>query len=99
MSPYGAADATGRDRISNQSAPPPRRARALPAMRAGGSTPLALGVPQILALNIGTDMLPALALGAQPPSARPCRGPPAPATSSTDPYWLGQVPPARGNAR
>ena len=44
-------------------------------MRAGGSTPLALGVPQILALNIGTDMLPALALGAQPPSRTALQGP------------------------
>jgi len=33
----------------------------------GGSFPLALGVLQVLALDIGTDMLPALALGAEPP--------------------------------
>lgn len=32
----------------------------------GGSFPLALGVLQVLALDIGTDMLPALALGAEP---------------------------------
>src|SRR4249920_2229900 len=41
----------------------------------GGSTPLALGVPQILALDIGTDMLPALALGAEPPSRTVLQGP------------------------
>jgi magnesium-transporting ATPase (P-type) len=34
----------------------------------GGSFPLALGVLQILCLDIGTDILPALALGAEPPS-------------------------------
>jgi magnesium-transporting ATPase (P-type) len=33
----------------------------------GGSYPLAIGVLQVLALDIGTDMLPALALGAEPP--------------------------------
>jgi magnesium-transporting ATPase (P-type) len=32
----------------------------------GGSFPLAIGVLQVLALDIGTDMLPALALGAEP---------------------------------
>src|SRR5690606_3768384 len=35
-----------------------------------GRIPLALGVLQILALDIGTDLLPALALGAEPPSTR-----------------------------
>jgi magnesium-transporting ATPase (P-type) len=35
---------------------------------AGGRFPLALGVLQVLALDIGTDLLPALALGAEPPS-------------------------------
>jgi magnesium-transporting ATPase (P-type) len=35
----------------------------------GGRFPLALGVMQILCLDIGTDLLPALALGAEPPSA------------------------------
>lgn len=34
----------------------------------GGRFPLALGVLQILALDIGTDTLPAVALGAEPPS-------------------------------
>jgi magnesium-transporting ATPase (P-type) len=33
----------------------------------GGEIPLALTVLQILALDIGTDLLPALALGAEPP--------------------------------
>ena len=33
----------------------------------GGSFPLAIGVLQVLALDIGTDMLPALALGREPP--------------------------------
>jgi magnesium-transporting ATPase (P-type) len=36
----------------------------------GGQLPLAIGVLQLLALDIGTDMLPALALGAEPPSRR-----------------------------
>lgn len=34
----------------------------------GGQFPLAIGVLQVLALDIGTDMLPALALGTEPPS-------------------------------
>jgi calcium-translocating P-type ATPase len=34
----------------------------------GSHFPLAIGVLQVLALDIGTDMLPALALGAEPPS-------------------------------
>ena len=36
----------------------------------GGQLPLAIGVLQVLALDIGTDMLPALALGAEPPNRR-----------------------------
>jgi magnesium-transporting ATPase (P-type) len=40
----------------------------------GGSYPLALGVLQVLALDIGTDMLPALALGAEPPRQGIMRG-------------------------
>ncbi|GIJ71707.1 cation-translocating P-type ATPase [Virgisporangium ochraceum] len=36
----------------------------------GGSFPLAIGVLQVLALDIGTDLLPALALGGEPPSRR-----------------------------
>ncbi|MGI5132851.1 cation-translocating P-type ATPase [Pseudonocardia sp. CA-107938] len=41
----------------------------------GGGVPLALGVLQILAIDIGTDLLPALALGAEPPSATVLQGP------------------------
>jgi calcium-translocating P-type ATPase len=40
----------------------------------GGAFPLAIGVLQVLALDIGTDMLPALALGAEPPGPRVLRG-------------------------
>ena len=36
----------------------------------GGRFPLALGVLQVLCLDIGTDILPAVALGAEPPSQR-----------------------------
>ena len=42
----------------------------------GGRFPLALGVLQILALDIGTDTLSAVALGAEPPSAHLLDGPP-----------------------
>ena len=42
----------------------------------GGQFPLALGVLQILALDIGTDLLPALALGAEPPGRRILARPP-----------------------
>jgi len=42
----------------------------------GGAYPLALSVLQILALDIGTDLLPALALGAEPPNPRTLHGPP-----------------------
>ncbi|TPV53610.1 cation-transporting P-type ATPase [Pseudarthrobacter phenanthrenivorans] len=42
----------------------------------GGQFPLALGVLQILALDIGTDLLPALALGAEPPGKRVLARPP-----------------------
>ncbi len=43
----------------------------------GGRFPLALGVLQVLALDIGTDTLPAVALGAEPPDERALRQPPA----------------------
>ncbi len=43
----------------------------------GGRFPLAIGVLQILALDIGTDTLPAVALGAQPPTAHARTDPPA----------------------
>ncbi|MFX1821461.1 MULTISPECIES: cation-translocating P-type ATPase [Micrococcaceae] len=42
----------------------------------GGQFPLALGVLQILALDIGTDLLPALALGAEQPGKRVLARPP-----------------------
>jgi calcium-translocating P-type ATPase len=41
-----------------------------------GAIPLALGVLQILSLDIATDLLPALALGAEPASPRVLDGPP-----------------------
>ncbi|GGL40937.1 cation-translocating P-type ATPase [Planomonospora parontospora] len=41
----------------------------------GGTVPLALSVLQVLALDIGTDLLPALALGAEPASPRTMDGP------------------------
>src|SRR5512139_1395662 len=40
----------------------------------GSNIPLAIGVLQVLALDIGTDMLPALALGAEPPNPRVMAG-------------------------
>jgi magnesium-transporting ATPase (P-type) len=40
----------------------------------GGQFPLAIGVLQVLALDIGTDMLPALALGTEPPRRRIMQG-------------------------
>lgn len=42
----------------------------------GGHFPLAIGVLQVLALDIGTDLLPALALGAEPPRLDALDGPP-----------------------
>jgi magnesium-transporting ATPase (P-type) len=42
----------------------------------GGNIPLALGVLQILCLDIGTDLLPALALGAEAPTDRALASPP-----------------------
>ena len=41
-----------------------------------GSVPLAIGVLQVLSLDIATDLLPALALGAEPSSPRVLDGPP-----------------------
>jgi calcium-translocating P-type ATPase len=41
-----------------------------------GHFPLAIGVLQVLALDIGTDVLPALALGAEPPGPRTLQSPP-----------------------
>jgi magnesium-transporting ATPase (P-type) len=42
----------------------------------GGRFPLALGVLQVLCLDIGTDILPAVALGAEPSSSRALAQPP-----------------------
>ena len=42
----------------------------------GGRFPLALGVLQVLCLDIGTDLLPALALGAEAPARGTLDGPP-----------------------
>ncbi|MDW8060496.1 MAG: cation-transporting P-type ATPase [Thermomicrobium sp.] len=42
----------------------------------GGALPLALGVLQILLLDLGTDALPALALGVEPPAPEMLRTPP-----------------------
>lgn len=42
----------------------------------GARFPLALGVLQILCIDLGTDVLPAVALGAEPPSPRILRRPP-----------------------
>lgn len=42
----------------------------------GGRFPLALGVLQVLSLDIGTDILPALALGVEPPSRHVLKNPP-----------------------
>jgi magnesium-transporting ATPase (P-type) len=42
----------------------------------GGRFPLALGVLQILALDLGTDTLSAVALGAEPPARHLLEGPP-----------------------
>lgn len=41
----------------------------------GGQIPLAITVLQVLALDIGTDLLPAVALGAEPPNRRTMDGP------------------------
>lgn len=42
----------------------------------GGRFPLAIGVLQVLALDVGTDTLPAVALGAEPPAAHVLDRPP-----------------------
>jgi magnesium-transporting ATPase (P-type) len=56
----------------------------------GGRFPLALGVLQILSLDIGTDLLPALALGAEPP-ARGVLDRPPPRGHLIDPPLLRRV--------
>lgn len=42
--------------------------------------PLALTIPQVLAVDLGTDMVPAIALGAEPPQPGIMRIPPRPRT-------------------
>jgi magnesium-transporting ATPase (P-type) len=42
----------------------------------GGRFPLAIGVLQVLSLDIGTDIIPALALGAEPPNPSVLERPP-----------------------
>jgi Ca2+-transporting ATPase len=44
----------------------------------GGRIPLALNIMQILAIDLGTDMAPALALGAEPPEPGTMEMPPRP---------------------
>ena len=56
----------------------------------GGRYPLALAVLQVLALDIGTDLLPALALGAEPPDQRVLDGP-APDGDLVDRALLARV--------
>ncbi|MFM8303774.1 MAG: HAD-IC family P-type ATPase [Actinomycetota bacterium] len=56
----------------------------------GGTIPLALGVLQVLCLDIGTDLLPALALGAEPPAAGVLERPP-PRRHLLDRPVLGRV--------
>lgn len=47
----------------------------------GGRIPIALGVMHILAIDLGTDLVPALALGAEPPDPGVMSRPPRPAGS------------------
>ena len=56
----------------------------------GGQIPLALTVLQVLALDIGTDLLPALALGGEPPSRHVLDGP-AKTTSLIDKHVVGRA--------
>jgi magnesium-transporting ATPase (P-type) len=46
----------------------------------GGAIPIALGVMHILAIDLGTDLAPALALGAEPPEPGIMERPPRPPT-------------------
>jgi magnesium-transporting ATPase (P-type) len=58
----------------------------------GGAIPLVLSVLQILALDIGTDLMPALALGAEPPDPETMKHPPrARAARSLDGHVLGRA--------
>jgi calcium-translocating P-type ATPase len=56
----------------------------------GGRFPLAIGVLQVLALDIGTDLLPALALGAEPPG-RHVMHRPAPSGQFLDRRVIGRA--------
>lgn len=56
----------------------------------GGRFPLALGVLQVVFLDIGTDLLPALALGAEPPASNVLDKPP-PKRHLLDRSILGRV--------
>jgi hypothetical protein len=58
----------------------------------GGRFPLALGVLQILALDLGTDTLSAAALGAEPPNRDVLRTPRCPAACSTGGLRSGRSP-------
>lgn len=53
----------------------------------GGRFPLALGVLQVLSLDIGTDLLPALALGAEPPGPGWARHPAVPGRAPRAGSW------------
>lgn len=46
----------------------------------GGRIPLAMSVMQVLSIDLGTDMVPALALGAEPPEPGVMERPPRPQT-------------------
>lgn len=46
----------------------------------GGTIPIALGVMHILAIDLGTDLAPALALGAEPPEPGIMERPPRPSS-------------------
>ncbi len=56
----------------------------------GGAVPLAIGVLQVLALDIATDLLPALALGGEPASPQVLEGP-APSRRLIDRSLLGRA--------
>ncbi len=55
-----------------------QRPRAVPSaiyLLSGGAVPLPLTTMQILTIDLGTDMLPALGLGTEPPEADVMAGP------------------------
>jgi len=65
----------------------------------GGRTPLALTIMQILAVDLGTDLAPALALGAEPPEPGVMEKPPRPRSEHVITWgllaraylWLGPI--------